>query len=87
MKNRKERFDRLNMADHGDQPNLFEFDPKNEIVDVFVYKDPTCPYPFTVTNTENIWYHQGFHLKEFMILLELFFKKNNLPYRIEELEK
>jgi len=75
------------MRDHGDKPKLFEYDETEDIVDVFVYRDPDCPYPYTITNTrsdKDIWTHQGFHLKEFMIILEVFLKKNNLPYRIVE---
>ena len=81
---REKFFKKFKMTDHGDQPKLFEFDPKNNIVDVFVYRDPDCPYPFTITNTENVWYHQGFYLKEFLIILEVFLEKNNLPYKIVE---
>ncbi len=75
------------MKNHGDKPKLFEYDETEDIVDVFVYRDPHCPYPYTITNTrsdKDIWTHQGFHLKEFMIILEVFLKKNNLPYRIVE---
>ncbi len=36
--------------------NLFriKYDETEDIVDVFVYRDPYCPYPYTITNTSNI---------------------------------
>jgi hypothetical protein len=86
---KKEFFERWNMTDHGDKPKLFEFDPKNDIVDVFVYKDYHCPYPFTVTNTRSEndkWFHQGFFLKNFIIYLNDFFERNNLKYKVIENE-
>lgn len=63
-----------------EDPNLFEYDEKNRIVDIFVKKDPDCPHPFT--NGE--WWHQGFYLEEFAIILDIFFQKNRLPYSIIE---
>lgn len=72
------------MTDHGDNPNLFEFDPKNNIIDVFIYRDSRCPYPFTITNTENVWYHRGFFMYDFINKLKIFLKKNKLPYKIVE---
>lgn len=87
MTNKKEYYKKHNMTFHGDKPSLFEYDPKNDIIDVFVYLDQGCPYPFTITNThkrEDIWYHQGFYLEEFMILLDIFLQKNNLPYELIE---
>lgn len=83
---KKEYFKKYNMVDHGDHPKLFEYDLKNDIVDVFVYRDSNCPYPFTITNIDEPWYHQGFYLEEFIIILDVFLQKNNLPYRIEEIE-
>ena len=84
---KKDLFERFNMTNHGDHPQLFEFDSKNKIVDVFVYRDPDCPYPYTITNTRNdsnIWTHQGFYLNEFMMILDVFLRKNNLPFEIIE---
>jgi hypothetical protein len=61
-----------------EQQRLFEYDETEDIVDVFVKKDPQCPYPFT--NGE--WYHQGFYLEEFIIYLNSFFEKNELPFEV-----
>lgn len=83
MGTKKEMFERYNMTDHGDKPNLFEYDPKNNIVDVFIYKDTRCPYPFTITNTRDendIWFHQGFFIDDFIRELDVFLRKNDLPY-------
>jgi hypothetical protein len=63
-------------------PKLLEFDDTEGIIDIFVKKDPNCPYPFT--NGE--WYHQGFLLKNFIIYLKDFFERNNLPYKVGECE-
>ena len=41
------------MRDHGDKTKLFEYDETEDIVDVFVYRDPDCPYPYTITNTRS----------------------------------
>jgi hypothetical protein len=87
MGNKKEMFERYNMTDHGDKPSLFEFDPKNDIVDVFVYRNNKFPYPYTITNTKDgsdIWTHQGFFLKDFIRELDVFLQKNKLPYKIVE---
>ena len=87
MPSRKEMFEMYNMTDHGDKPSLFEFDPKNNIVDVFVYKYTRCPYPFTITNTRDendIWFHQGFFIDDFIRELNVFLRKNDLPYHIVE---
>ena len=87
MGTKKETFERYNMKDHGDKPNLFEYDPKNDIVDVFVYRDPRCPYPYTITNTrkdEEIWTHQGFFIDDFIKKIDLFLRKNDIPYYIVE---
>ncbi|HEC39332.1 hypothetical protein LCGC14_1561080 [marine sediment metagenome] len=75
------------MKYYGDKPKLLEYDETEGIVDVFTYRDPNCPYPYTITNTKkdsDIWTHQGLYLKEFIIILEVFLKKNNLPYKIVE---
>lgn len=82
MTNRKEYAVKHNITDHGDHPRLLEYDPKNKIIDVFVYRDPGCPYPYTTTNTDDPWHHQGFYLKNFLIYLEQFFEENNLPYEV-----
>ena len=74
------------MTDHGDFPKLFEYDPINKIVDVFVYRDPDCPYPYTTTNTDDPWHHQGFYKGEFIRIIDELFKKNDLPYRIIDIE-
>ncbi len=87
MGTKKEMFERYNMTDHGDKPNLFEYDPKNDIVDVFVYKDTRCPYPFTIINTRDEndkWFHQGFSIDDFIRELDVFLRKNDLPYYIVE---
>jgi hypothetical protein len=87
MGTKKEMYERYNMTDHGDRPNLFEYDPKNDIVDVFVYKDTRCPYPFTITNTRDEndkWFHQGFFKDDFIRALDVFLRKNHLPYHIVE---
>ena len=83
MGTKKEMFERYNMTNHGDRPNLFEYDPKNDIVDVFVYKNARCPYPFTITNTRDendIWFLQGFFIDDFIRELDVFLRKNDLPY-------
>ena len=85
MSTKKKYFEKLNMTDNGSKPSLFEYDAKNDIVDVFVYRDPRCPYPYTITNTrkdEDIWTHQGFFMDDFIRKLDVFFKKNDIPYHI-----
>lgn len=62
---------------------MFEYDETEDIVDIFVKKDPICPYPFT--NKE--WYHQGFYLLNFLTYLNDFFERNNLPYKVERNKK
>ena len=87
MGTRKEMFEKYNMTDQGDKPNLFEYDPKNDIVDVFVYKNARCPYPFTITNTRDEndkWFHQGFLIDDFIREFNVFLRKNDLPYYIVE---
>jgi hypothetical protein len=87
---KKKFFERWNMTDHGDKPKLLEYDPKNDIVDIFIYRDPNCPYPYTITNTRDdsdIWKHQGFYLKNFIIYLKDFFERNNLPYKVKKIEE
>jgi len=64
-------------------PKLFEYDSKNNIVDIFVKQDPQCPFPFH----EEDWWHQGFYLEEFRLYLNLFFKKYGLPYRVSYYEE
>ena len=67
-------------------PRLFEYDSKNEIVDIFVRNDLTCPFPFHRYD----WYHQGFYIKGFIMFLNDFFERYNLPYTVmknEEIEE
>ena len=59
-------------------PKLFEYDPENKIVDIFIKKDPTCPYPFH----EEDWYHQGFYLNEFILFVNDFFRRYGLLFEI-----
>ena len=59
-------------------PKLFEYDSKNDIVDVFVKEDPRCPFPFH----EEDWWHRGFYLWNFIDILNMFFKRNNLQYKV-----
>jgi len=59
-------------------PKLFEFDIKNDIVDIFVKQDPQCPFPFH----EEDWWHQGFYLSNFLIYINMFFEKYNLKYKV-----
>jgi len=61
-----------------DNPKVFEYDSKNDIVDVFIREDPRCPFPFHWGD----WYHQGFYLWNFIDIMKFFFEKNNLPYEI-----
>ena len=61
-----------------EKPKLFEYDKNNDIVDVFVRRDPYCPFPFH----KDDWYHQGFYLREFIIYLNDFFEKYDLPYEV-----
>ena len=61
-----------------ENPKLFEYDSKNQAVDVFVREDPRCPFPFH----EEDWYHQGFWFKDFLKELNTFFRRNYLPYRV-----
>lgn len=62
-------------------PKLFEYDDTEDIVDVFIKEDKKCPYPFT--NKE--WYHQGFYLKNFILYLNDFFERYDLPYKINQI--
>jgi len=59
-------------------PKLFEYDSKNKAVDVFVRKDPRCPFPFH----KDDWYHQGFYLDDFALRIKQFFHKNDLGYSL-----
>ena len=59
-------------------PRPFEYDPINNIVDIFVRQDPRCPFPFH----EEDWWHQGFYLSNFLIYLNIFFKRYNLDYKV-----
>ena len=59
-------------------PKLFEYDKNNNIVDIFVKADLTCPFPFH----KDDWYHQGFYLQSFITYLKLFLEKHNLPYEV-----
>ncbi len=61
-------------------PKLFEYDSINNIVDIFVKKDPKCPFPFHM----NDWYHQGFFLKNFIIYVNNLFERYNLNYKVEK---
>jgi len=61
-----------------EKPKLFEYDKNNDIVDVFVRRDPDCSFPFH----EDDWYHQGFYLREFIIYLNDFFERYDLQYKI-----
>jgi len=65
------------MKEHKD-PTFLEFDETEDVVDVFVRKDPECPYPFH----QDDWYHQGFYLYSFIMILNTFFRKNKLPYKV-----
>ncbi|MHA1408777.1 MAG: hypothetical protein ACTSQY_00415 [Candidatus Odinarchaeia archaeon] len=62
------------------KPRLFEYDDKNKIVDVFIRRDPDCPFPFH----DDDWYHQGFYLDEFISYLEHFFEENDIPYILKK---
>ena len=59
-------------------PKMFEYDSINKVVDIFVRKDDRCPFPFH----EEDWYHQGQYLKDFIIMLKLFFERHDLPFII-----
>ena len=59
-------------------PKVFEYDSINKIVDIFVKQDPQCPFPFH----EDDWWHQGFYLDFFVIVLETFFRNNHLNYQV-----
>ena len=72
------------MIKEGRKPKLFEYDGENKIVDIFVRNDPDCPIAFSVTNTDDIWYRQGFYLTEFIEYLRQFFHLNGLPYKIDD---
>lgn len=65
-------------------PKLFEYDHINKIVDVFVKEDKNCPYPFITSSSDlgDKAYHQGFRLEEFVIFLNDFFKRAELPYKV-----
>lgn len=65
------------------KPRLFEYDSKNEIVDIFLRQDPQCPFPFH----EEDWYHQGFYLKGFILFLRDFFKRYNLQYKVVKIQE
>ena len=64
-------------------PKMFEYDSNNNIVDVFVRKDPDCPFPFH----EEDWWHQGLYFEEFRLYLNLFFERYDLPYRVTYYEE
>ena len=64
-------------------PRLFEYDSKNEIVDIFLRKDPKCPFPFH----EEDWWHQGFYIVGFIMFLNDFFERYKLPYTVMENEE
>ena len=60
-------------------PLLFEYDSKNDIVDIFVRQDPQCPFPFH----EGDWWHQGWFLEHFILIVKEFFRRNYLNgYRL-----
>lgn len=59
-------------------PLFFEYDSKNKAVDIFIREDKRCPFPFHKED----WYHQGHYLKDFIIMLNQFFKKHNLSYKV-----
>lgn len=59
-------------------PGFFEYDRDNNIVDIFVRKDPECPFPFH----KDDWYHQGLYFDEFVTRVKLFFKQNDLDYSL-----
>ncbi len=61
------------------KPKLFEYDKENKIVDIFVRKDPDCPFPFH----ENDWYHQGFYLDNFLIFLGIFLEDIGITSKFE----
>jgi len=64
------------------EPGVLEFDEKNQVIDLFVREDKDCPFPFH----ENDWYHQGFTIREFIIILREFFEKHKLPFVVEEVK-
>lgn len=64
-------------------PKPIEYDDTGGIVDIFVRRDPECPYPFH----EDDWYHQGFYLKEFVRMLNRFFERNKLNYRVVDYKR
>ena len=59
-------------------PKIFEYDSKNNIVDIFVKEDPDCPFPFH----KDDWWHQGFYFENFIIYINSFFKRVKLPYTV-----
>ncbi|KKL60142.1 hypothetical protein LCGC14_2208240 [marine sediment metagenome] len=60
-------------------PKFLEYDSKNKIVDVFVKQDPQCPFPFH----EEDWWHQGWSLEYFILIVKEFFRRNYLNgYRL-----
>ncbi len=61
-------------------PKFFEYDSKNDMVDIFVRADLTCPFPFH----KDDWWHQGLYLNSFIIYLNDLFERNNLPYTVME---
>ena len=60
-------------------PKLFEYDKLNKIVDIFIRKDPNCPYPFHAKD----WYHQGFDLDNFLIFVSLFLEEIGISSKFE----
>jgi len=63
------------------KPKMFEYDKNYDIVDIFVRKDPQCPFPFHEEN----WWHQGLYLTSFITYVNDLFKRNNLPYKIRKI--
>lgn len=61
-----------------EKPKMFEYDSKNNIVDIFVREDLKCPFPFH----EEDWYHQGLYLESFVIYIRDLFDRHDLPYML-----
>lgn len=61
-------------------PRVFEYDETEGIIDIFVRKDPNCPYPFH----EDDWYHEGFTVEEFFDALQDLLKENHLEKKAKE---
>ena len=66
-----------------EHPKMFEYDSKNDIVDIFIREDLKCPFPFH----EEDWWHQGLYLNSFITYVNDLFERNDLQYKIVKIRE